>query len=141
MRVVVDTNVFVSALLSERSPPGDLVRMWREDRFTLLTAPPQIDELSRVSRYPKIRARLSPALAGRLINELRDIAVLVDALPTVDAFPDPYDNYLLAIAVGGSADYLVTGDKRDLLTLQRYAATSIIAVSAFVALHGGRSAR
>jgi putative PIN family toxin of toxin-antitoxin system len=52
MRVVVDTNVFASALLSERSPPGDLVRMWREDRFTLLTAAPQLEELNRVTRYP-----------------------------------------------------------------------------------------
>lgn len=141
MRVVVDTNVFVSALLSERSPPGDLVRMWREDRFTLLTAAPQLEELHRVTRYPKIRARLNPALAGRLINDLRDIAVVVNALPEVAASPDPYDNYLLAIAVGGGADHLVTGDKRDLLTLQRYAGTSIIAVSTFVALHGGRMAR
>ena len=52
----------------------------------------------RVTRYPKMRARLQPALAGRLSNELRDLAVLVKQLPVVTISPDPYDNYLLAMA-------------------------------------------
>jgi len=38
----------------------------------------------------------------------------------LSASPDPYDKYLLSIAVGGSVDYLVTGDKSDLLTLKKY---------------------
>jgi predicted nucleic acid-binding protein len=58
----------------------------------------------RVTRYPKIRARLKPVLAGRLINDLREIALLVETLPPVDVSPDPYDNYLLALASGGAAD-------------------------------------
>ena len=45
-----------------------------------------------------MRARLQPALAGRLSNELRDLAVLVKQLPVVTISPDPYDNYLLAMA-------------------------------------------
>ena len=76
MRVVVDTNVLISALLSGRSPPAQIVTLWREGRFALLTSQEQLDELARVTRYPKIRERLSPALAGRLVNELRDVAEL-----------------------------------------------------------------
>ena len=82
---------------------------WRDGRFDLLTAAEQLDELMRVTRYPKIRERLTPALAGRLVNDLRAVAVNVDKLSVVDASTDPHDNYLLAIAAAGSADFLVTG--------------------------------
>jgi putative PIN family toxin of toxin-antitoxin system len=134
MRVALDTNVLVSALLIETSLPARLIAFWRQGRFTLLTAEPQLDELARVTRYPKIRARLKPALAGRLINDLRDLAVVVETLPPVDASPDPYDNYLLSIALGGQADYLVTGDKKDLLSLGRYGGAKIVSVQDFILL-------
>ena len=134
MWVVLDTNVLVSALLVESSLPAQLITHWRKSRFTLLTAAPQLEELMRVTGYPKIRARLKPALAGRLINDLRQVAVVVEALPPVDVSPDPYDNYLLSIASGGAADYLVTGDKTDLLALEHYAGTKIVSVREFVTL-------
>ncbi|BBL77552.1 putative toxin-antitoxin system toxin component, PIN family [Methylomagnum ishizawai] len=134
MRVVLDTNVLVSALLVESSLPAKLVTHWRQGRFTLITAVPQLEELARVTRYPKIRARLKPALAGRLVNDLREVAVMVEALPLIDASPDPYDNYLLSIASGGEADYLVTGDKPDLLALGHYGRTRIVSVRDFITL-------
>jgi predicted transcriptional regulator len=68
VQVVLDTNILVSALLVESSLPAQLITHWRKGRFTLLTAAPQLEELMRVTRYPKIRARLKPALAGRLIS-------------------------------------------------------------------------
>jgi putative PIN family toxin of toxin-antitoxin system len=89
----------------------------------------------RVTRYPKIRERLAPALAGRLINELRDITVVVSDLPVVSVSPDPYDNYLLAMASAGAADFLVTGDKRDLLELKLYEGIRIITVRDFLTMN------
>ena len=59
---------------------------------------------------------------------------MLEPLPAVDAPPDPYDNYLLAMAAAGDADYLVTGDKRDLLALERHGRTRNIMVRSFVAL-------
>ena len=135
MRLVIDTNVLISALLAEKSLPAHLIVLWREGRFDLLTSSDQLDELMRVTRYPKIRERLAPALAGRLINELRDIAVTVKDPPTVTVSPDPHDDYLLAIASAGSADFLVTGDKRDLLALRLYEGTKIITARDFLILH------
>lgn len=136
MRLVVDTNVLISGLLIETSLAAHLIVLWRQGRFDLLTSAEQVDELRRVTRYPKIRARLAPALAGRLINQLRDIAVVVGNLPVVTVCQDPYDNYLLAIGRAGAADFLVTGDKRDLLGLKLHEGTKIVTVHDFLALHG-----
>lgn len=135
MRLVIDTNVLISGLFSSTSLPAHLLVLWREGRFELLTSAAQLDELMRVTRYPKIRERLAPALAGRLINEIRDLAVLVRDLPVVTASPDPDDNYLLAMASAGAADFLVTGDKRDLLALKLYDGTKIMTVREFLLLH------
>jgi putative PIN family toxin of toxin-antitoxin system len=134
VRLIIDTNILISALLSSTSLPAHLVVLWREGRFDLLTSADQLDELMRVTRYPKIRERLAPALAGRLINEIRDLAVIVKDLPVVTASPDPNDNYLLGIALAGAADFLLTGDKRDLLGLKLYEGTKIITVREFLAL-------
>lgn len=135
MRLVIDTNILVSALLAGTSLPAHLIVLWREGLFDLLTSPEQLDELMRVTRYPKIRQRLAPALAGRLINELRDIAVVISNLPAVTVCPDPYDNYLLALAAAGAADFLVTGDKRDLLGLKLYEGAKIVTVRDFLTLN------
>ncbi len=58
MRLVIDTNIRISALFSSTSPPAHLIVLWREGRFDLLTSADQLDELMRVTRYPKIRERL-----------------------------------------------------------------------------------
>jgi hypothetical protein len=135
VRLVIDTNILISALLVSASLPAHLVVLWREGRFDVLTSAEQVEELMRVSRYPRIRARLVPALAGRLINDLREVAIMLADLPAVDACADPYDNYLLAMATAGAADFLVTGDKRDLLGLRLFQGTRVLTVRDFLTLH------
>lgn len=107
--------------------------LWRNRAFELVTSAEQIGEVSRVTRYPKIRARLAPALAGRLVNQLRDLAIVVQQLPKVDRSPDPDDNHLLALAEAGQAQFLVTGDKQ-LLSLKRHKFTHIITPAALIEL-------
>jgi uncharacterized protein len=128
LRLVIDTNILVSALLAETSLPAELLLHWRRGRFDLLTSGVQLDELARVTRYPKIRERLPPSLAGRLVNDLRQLAILVDRLPRLRVADDPDDDHLLALIVAGRADFLVTGDKRDLLHLERYDGIPIVTV-------------
>lgn len=132
MRVVLDTNVLVSALLLENSPSARLVTAWRRGAFTLLSAELQFDELRRATRYPRIRERLRPALAGSLVNELRGVAEIVDNLPCIDLSPDPFDNFLLAIAEAGRADYLVSGDRCGLLDLKRHGICRIATAQALL---------
>lgn len=134
MRLVIDTNILISAALIGTSLPAHLIVLWREGYFDLLTSAEQIDELMRVTRYPKIRERLAPALAGRLINDMREVSILVTNLPTVTVCSDPHDNYLLATASVGAADFLVTGDKRDLLGIKRHQGARILTVRDFLTL-------
>lgn len=137
MRIVLDTNVLISALLHDRSLPFQLIALWRQGRIMLLTSGEQLDELRRVTRYPKIRARLNPAVAGRLVNELKQVATVLESLPEVSISPDPWDNYLLATVEAGKADLLVTGDKADLLHLERHAGARIVTVRACLKLVTG----
>jgi uncharacterized protein len=133
MRLVLDTNVLLSALMSPDSPPAKILSLWRDRKVAVLTSAEQIDEIARVTRYPRIRARLHPALAGRLVNRLQDVAIVVARLPTVDRSPDPDDNYLLALAEAGGAQFLVTGDK-PLLGLKRHRFTRIVTPTALLEL-------
>lgn len=135
MRLVLDTNILISALLARTSLPVHLIALWREGYFDLLTAPEQLDELMRVTRYPEIRDRLSTANVRRLIGQLRDLAVIINDFPTIAVSADPYDNYLLAMAAAGRADFLVTGDKRDVLELRLYEGTRILSARDFLTLH------
>jgi putative PIN family toxin of toxin-antitoxin system len=132
MRVILDTNIIISALLVANSKPAELIAMWRQGKFDLLMCNEQLDELRRVTQYPKIRERLSPPLAGRLINQIKELSVSVVNLPDINLSEDPSDNFLLAMAIEGSADYLITGDISHLLHLKKVMGTSIISVTDFL---------
>lgn len=114
MRVILDTNVLLGALISPYGSPDMIYRAWRAARFELVTSAAQLDELRRVSRYPKLKAILPAHRVGAMVNNMQR-AVVLDALPPlpegVEAI-DPNDTFLLAMAVAGEADYLVTGDRR-----------------------------
>jgi uncharacterized protein len=126
MRLVLDTNILLSALMSSAAPPAMLYSNWRRGDFVLTSCEFQLEELRDVSRREHIRPRIQPTEVGRMINAIRALALMVAKLPFVDASPDPYDNFMLSLALSGKADLLVTGDKRDLLALKRYGGASIV---------------
>jgi predicted nucleic acid-binding protein len=78
--------------------------------------------------------RLKPYRAGHLVNQLKELAEHVWRLPRVQRSPDPTDDFLLAMCEAGKADYLVTGDKSDLLTLARHRTTRIVSAREFAGL-------
>lgn len=129
MRLVVDTNVLVSALAHGQGAPAVLVDAWRlSRRYVLVSSELQLHEVARVTRRSELRRYFPPATAGRLVNQLRHLAELHSALPTVERSRDPFDNFLLAMVEAGRADYLVTGDKQDLLALGRHGSARIVNV-------------
>jgi len=111
MRVVLDSNILFSALISPHSYPHTIYCAWRAARFELVTSRHQLDEIRRASRYPRLQAVLQPAKVGTMINNLQR-ALLLETLTLDQECSDPNDAFLLAMAVQGEADYQVTGDKR-----------------------------
>jgi uncharacterized protein len=116
MRVVIDTNLLVSYLLTHRGPIQQIldVHLARED-FTLLICVTLLEELERVLRYEKLQRFVSETNRERFIALIAALAELVDTPNEVPAIVrDPKDDYLIACALAGNADYIISGDK-DLL--------------------------
>ena len=115
MRVVLDTNVLLSALISSHGPPDIIYRAWRTARFALVTSTAQLDELRRVSRYPKLKTILPAHRIGAMVNNMQRAVVLehLPNLPEGIALNDPSDAFLFSMALAGEANYLVTGDRRS----------------------------
>ncbi len=133
MRVVLDTNVLFSALISPHGAPYAIYRHWRARRFELVTSVVQLDEIRRASRYPKFRNVLQPHHVGAMVNNLHR-AVVIEELTSGPETADPADALLLAMVEAGRADWLVTGDHRaGLLQMGKFAAATIVAPSAFLA--------
>lgn len=131
MRVVLDTNILISALLSPSGPPASIIDAWRARRFDLVTGSAQVEEFRRATRYPLLAAYVSRAEAGVLVNGLRRAEVFLKRLPDIGGSADPDDDFLLALAVAGKADFLVTGDRRGLLSLKRIGTTRIVTARRF----------
>jgi len=136
MQVILDTNVLLGALISPYGPPDVIYRAWRAARFELVTSTAQLEELRRVSRYPKLKAILPAHRVGTMINNMQRAIVIVNLPPPPDDMDlnDPDDAFLLSMALASEADYLVTGDRRAGL-LQRGSAgrTRIVHPATFCA--------
>ena len=142
LRVVVDTNVFVSATLSRESGSALIVNAWRMDRrFTLITCHQAVNEILRVLAYPRIRIKygVQPAEAHRIAKSLYRRAVWVEPKGEISLCRDETDNFLLETAILGKAKYLVSGDS-DLVDDKKLRAEMlkqgviIVGVTEFVAI-------
>lgn len=133
MRVVLDSNILFSALISPHGFPDAIYRAWRAARFVVVTSRTQLDEIRRASRYPKFQAVLQPAKVGTMLNNLQR-AMVLDRLTIKIETDDPDDAFLLAMATAGDADYLVTGDRRaGLLQRGNIGRTRIVTPAVFCA--------
>lgn len=133
MKVVLDTNVLISALISPHNPPDLILQSWLAGEFELLTSEEQLEEIRRVSRYAHLQRFLQPHLVGLIINRMRSLATIVKpgVLVSEEAL-DPDDNFLIAICEAGLANILVTGDQRaGLLKRKHIGATEILTASQF----------
>ena len=117
MRIVLDTNIFISALISGDGYPGQLLAAVKRERITLVTSIYQIDELRDVLGRERLKPYIRPAEAEDLVYHLEAVGMVTGKLPEMSLSPDPKDNPILATAVAGEADLLVSGDKGDMLAL------------------------
>ncbi len=134
MKVVLDTTIIISSFISQDSYPYKAVDLWFRKEYTLVTSTWQIQEIQGVSRRPRIKALITEHEVGRLINLLREKAVVLKELPDVAYSSDPDDNPILAAAIAAQAQYVVSGDKKHLLSLEAVKGIPVITAREFVEL-------
>jgi len=109
-RIVLDTNVVVSALLSGKSNEDLVLRLALSDGLELYVSPVILDEYREVLERPRLK--IAPWKIEDLFSKLDIQAKLVHPSHTVEASPDESDNRFLECAETASAEYLITGNKR-----------------------------
>lgn len=134
MRVVLDTSVIVSGLLSPHPSPAQIVAAWRVGRFVLLYNQQIYAEYADVLQRSWLHERLRHT-PNRVTNFLDAVRILGEEIVGFVAvhgeIRDPFDEMFLQCAQLGQADYLVSGDK-DLLSLQMFKGTAILSPSDFI---------
>jgi putative PIN family toxin of toxin-antitoxin system len=132
-RVVLDTNVVLSALVFGKGVTAQLRTAWQAARCLPLASKSTVQELVRVLAYSKFK--LDGQQQQELLGDYLPYAQAVRiprSLPAVPECRDPFDIQFLHLAVAGNADVLVTGDA-DLLTLVRVGRCPVMTPDAFLA--------
>jgi putative PIN family toxin of toxin-antitoxin system len=127
-RLVIDTNVFVSGLISAEGPPALILRAVRDKRAVHLVSDPIVEEYLRVLDYPRIRKfrKITDAFVADIAAYLVYQTERVELRSRIKMSADPDDDVFLNTAVDGRASLLVTGDKTDLLALRRVDSIPIV---------------
>lgn len=144
VRIVLDANQFVSALLKPGSNPDAIMQLVREENVVLLVSEAICDEILRVLTYPKIRKRLNrpEEYLADFVQKLRSVAIVTPGAVTLDPLSsDPDDTKYLACAVEGNADFIISGD-HHLKELKSFRGIRIVDPAAFLAVmnSGGQPA-
>lgn len=130
MRVVLDTNVFVSAILGGKL--GIILDEWRADQFTLLVSEAIVREYLDVIHRPKFK--FSPVEIATITEYLLKMAEFVTPMETISVVEaDPSDNKFLEAALAGKVIYVVSGD-HHLLQLETFREIKIIQAHEFITL-------
>jgi hypothetical protein len=138
LRVVLDANVYVSALIRPQGPPGQIITRFLENSFEIVLSPAIVEETVRAFAYPKVRKYIRAGVDPELWFE--DVILLAQFVAgdyevervSVDADDDKY----FAAAAEGRATLIVTGDP-DLLTVKEFQGIRIVTPRAFLDLLSG----
>lgn len=133
MKVVVDTNILVSALFNAKGTPGKIIYLWKSKAITLCineeTLEEYVDVLQRFDFVEKSELRLFLDLFNMRINVFHTRSK--HKISVVKA--DPSDNKFLECAVATKAKFIISGDKH-LLDLKKYKKIRIVSPSEFLTL-------
>jgi len=117
VRVVLDTNILISALITKGTPPDMLYQAWLRGEIELVTSTVQIDEVATVLIRPRSQSYLAADEVAAIIENIDTRAIVLEDPPGVDLSPDPKDNPILAAAIAGKTDLIISGNKKHMLAL------------------------
>lgn len=123
MRVILDTNLWISFLISKRLEKIDM--LFNSDEIILIFSQELLDEFLEVAQRPKFRKYFSETDLRKLLYLFHVYGELVNVTSVVNICRDEKDNFLLALAKDSSANFLITGDE-DLLIIKKFEHTEIL---------------
>jgi hypothetical protein len=115
-RIVIDTNILVSAILTPGGNPAEILKLVLEGKITLIISPAILEEARRVFNYPKLaklmkKNKITKEEVYDFLDKMSKIAVITPGKLQIDAIPnDPADNKILACGLEGRADFIISGD-------------------------------
>ena len=118
MRVVLDTNILIGALITKGTPPDSLYQAWLRGDIELVTSTAQLTEIDNVLSRPRLQKYVDADEAAVIVQNMGTRALVLDEIPAVNLSPDPKDNPILATAIAGKADLIISGDKKHILLLK-----------------------
>jgi len=138
LKIVLDTNVLVSALINPHGKPAQILNYVFENKIRLFTSPSIIEELERVLSYPRLMKRhgLEKEELKEFTFDLLSIMSLVEEKETIEVImEDPSDNKYLSCAFNTKADFIVSGDVH-LLKLKEHEGIPIITPAQLLEIMG-----
>lgn len=123
IRVILDTNLWISYLISKRLKRID--QLFEEDKIILVFSQELIEEFVEVAQRPKFSKYFSQEDIEALLSQFNVYGELIEVTSQVEECRDRKDNFLLALAKDGHSDFLITGDK-DLLEIREFEGTQIL---------------
>ena len=137
VKVVIDTNVLVSAVISKDSSPADVVRLAILGEIENYTSEDILAEVERILNSEKVLQRISSKHKDDIIRIYRLISIKVSPKIRVNVIErDPSDNKFLETALEAKADFIITGD-HHLLELREFRGVKILSPSDFLKLLQG----
>jgi putative PIN family toxin of toxin-antitoxin system len=136
MRIVLDTTVLISALVSSSGTPAQILARCLAGELELLISPDSIIELSRVLPYSPIRKRLkyTDEQVEAFVAFLEEVAVTLTPPTEIRAVPDDADDdKFVSLALAGEAQYIISGDDH-LLRIGQYQGVTILKPASFLLL-------
>ncbi|WP_373551107.1 putative toxin-antitoxin system toxin component, PIN family [Haliscomenobacter sp.] len=135
MRIVIDTNLWISALFSY-SLRQRLESIIGNEQIAILASDELLNEVKEVAQRPNLQKYVKPDLAALFLEVLSRRVDLIEVNSEVQVCRDPNDDFLLALCKDGKADLLITGDK-DLLIIGAFENTKIVNLSSFEGILSG----
>ena len=134
VRVVLDANIFISAVLVPYGHAAQILQAWRAGKIEVAMSPPMVEEVRRVLRYPRLRRRhgLTDAEIDQLVQSLWAVAYVVPGNLVVQVVSeDPSDDIYIACAIESGATFLISGDQH-LRRIGEYKGIRILSPQEFV---------
>ena len=129
LKLIIDTNLWIGFVISNKLNLLDPILFAEKARLLFSTA--LITEIQETIKKPRLKKYFGTSALEEMLSAFEPFIDLIEVESIVTICRDPKDNFLLALAKDGKADYLLTGDN-DLLSLKKSGKTKIITIANFI---------